>query len=147
MQTMIIDIPTPQTPSEQPTALTSMEIADLKPSQRLIYTYERTIEDMKYQIRLLNQQNNDLTATVNTKSAQVEELIPLKRANLDMYVQFLFSTFFMGFGGALTGSFPMVNNTAPWQFSVGWTLLGIGLISSMIQQPIVMIAYKKIVNR
>jgi hypothetical protein len=128
-------IPAPEEASLEPSELTKIEMADLSASKRNTVLYERTIDSLNKHIDYLK---NKLDASDNERREAISKLddyvdesykVPLlRRENIEMYVMFALVTVSMAIGSALISSYPKTNTDIPWQFGLGWGMVGIGAL-------------------
>jgi len=142
-------IPAPEEASIEPSELTQIEMADLSASKRNTVLYERTIDSLNKHIDYLK---NKLDASDNERREAISKLddyvdksykVPLlRRENIEMYVMFALVTVSMAIGSALISSYPKTNTDIPWQFGLGWGMVGIGALFGIFGRVIVWGYYK-----
>jgi hypothetical protein len=142
-------IPAPEEASLEPSELTKIEMADLSASKRNTVLYERTIDSLNKHIDYLK---NKLDASDNERREAISKLddyvdesykVPLlRRENIEMYVMFALVTVSMAIGSALISSYPKTNTDIPWQFGLGWGMVGIGALFGIFGRVIVWSYYK-----
>jgi len=145
-------IPTPEGGSTEPSELTQREMADLSVSKRNTVLYERNIEHLNKQIDYLQ---SKLDASDNERKDALKKLdtyiensykVPLlKRENIEMFVMFTLGTVSMALGSALISSYPKTGNDIPWQFGLGWGMVGLGALFGILGKVVVW-GYCKLIN-
>lgn len=143
------NIPAAEIPSTEPSELTQAEMADLSASKRNTVLYERTIESLNRHIDYLKGKLDDSDAERKGAIGKLDNYIDdsykvplLKRENVEMYVMFTLVTVSMAIGSALISSYPKTATEIPWQFGLGWGMVGVGALLGIFGKAIVWIYYK-----
>lgn len=144
-----IHIPQPETPSDEPTELSKMEMADLGASKRNTVLYERSLavferhnKFLTGQIEKLQTEIQALTLKDSSYRQAIADVATLERAQIEMAVSFALATVGMAVGGGLIGSYPISPTTTPWQFVFGWTLIISGVVFGFTSRVIVWASVK-----
>lgn len=137
-------IPSPGAVSTEASELTKAEIADLTAAKRNTVLYERTIEHFKSQIgfleKLVNSEKTEKQEVISRCSSLEQEAknaTSLRRAKMEMFISFLLATIAMTIGGALISSYPINNGVAPWQFYLGWSMIGMAVVMGLFSRVLV----------
>jgi hypothetical protein len=145
-------IPSPGEVSKAPSELTKEEIAGLSASKRNIILYEKTIDELKAQVRYFKdlhekeqEERRDALKRCEEYRKENQNIPALKRAKLETFVSLVAITCFMGLGGALISSYPISagGQNTPWQFACGWSMIGFGIVTTLILRPAVWALWNK----
>ncbi len=142
-----VKVTAPITPSVEASPLTKSEILDITPSQRNIVLYERINDVLREQVKYLLEENRNHNRTILENERKLASLPQIKRGKTELYINTLFATALMGFGGGLVSSFPKTDQHIPWQFGAGWTMLTIGIILAIATRPLVWLVYYKFIAK
>jgi len=144
-----IHIPQPETPSDEPSEFSKVEMADLSASKRSTVLYERSLAAFKRHNKFLTVQIEKLQSDIQSLTLRdpcynqaINNVAALERAQIEMAVSFAFATVFMAIGGGLISSFPYSPNSPPWQFVLGWTLILSGVIFGFTSRVVVWVSVK-----
>jgi len=142
-------IPASENPSTEPSALTQAEMANMSATKRNTILYERTIESLSRSVDYLERKLDE--SDIERKNAlkkldhytdDAYKIPLLKRENLEMYVMFALITVSMALGSALISSYPKTSTLIPWQFGLGWGLVGLGATLGIVGKASVWMYYR-----
>lgn len=140
-------IPSPGEVSTEAGEFTKAEIADFSATKRNTVLYERTIEHFKSQICFLEKlltseksEKQEITNRCSSLEQEAKNATSLRRAKLEMFISFLLATIAMTVGGALISSYPINNGVAPWQFFLGWSMIGMAIVMGLFSRVLAWIA-------
>lgn len=140
-------IPSPGEVSNEASEFTKAEIADLTATKRNTVLYERTIENFKSQIcfleKLVTSEKSEKQEVINRCTSlerEAKNATSLRRAKLEMFISFLLATIAMTVGGALISSYPITNDVAPWQFYLGWSMIGMAIVMGLFSRVLAWVA-------
>lgn len=144
-----LNIPSPAPASEQPSDLTSLEIADLDDAQRNTVLYERALKEhtrtkdfLIDQVKLIKEEKNELEKKREVDLVELRDKGAVERAHIEGNVSFALATVFMLIGGGLISSFPTLETNPPWQFVAGWVMLIAGVIFGFTSRVLVWVSLK-----
>lgn len=130
-------IPGETPPAKSPSALTQLEVADLPPARRLTVLEERWRAELQERVGRLSDENRQLVMTLaelrDRSSSQAVSLTSLQHHNDDLRISVFLVTVASAIGGGLISSYPLTPTQVPWQFVLGWSLIGIGTVFTAAQ--------------